>query len=342
MSATIVVGILVAVGEAHAPGTTALLAAAADALGPGASFVVEDTVTPSDSDALTAEDRLHAAAVVELAWSNAAGPTAGIRIHVAHVDRWIERRITFLPGDTQAERGRTIGFAVASMLLSETEFLSPAEPPVNTPREKTPRRRDPPESPDAAVPPGPGAPTTIDTTATEPIAPPSAQPWAIDLTAVGSVGLGGPASGIGGATHVEFSVLETIWLRAGGGVRTGGVPGQEGTDLVTWGTIGAAWRPLFPTGVGQLGTAVRLDGGTLFHYLSHRVADGQIEHKGRVVPGAVLMVEELWRFRPSLDVFFALGSEVAFGWTEVSVLGQLVTTIPPIRGMAELGVRLHL
>src|SRR3954471_13939049 len=110
-AARLIVGILVAAGDAHSPESAALASAAADALGPGASVVIEEaTAALTDGEALKLGRRLQAAAVVEVIWPNPAHGEVALRAHVAA--GWTERRIAFQSLDTPVERGRAVGFAL--------------------------------------------------------------------------------------------------------------------------------------------------------------------------------------------------------------------------------------
>jgi len=327
MSAAVLVAVLVAAGEAQAPATVAIQAAAAEVLGAG-SVVVRESATPSDSEVLRVEEQLQAAAVVALRWSDTVSAYVHVRIHVAREDRWIDREMAFLAADTMPERGRTIGFAIASMLLSQTEAATPPVEPKS-------------------VAPGPGPTATADSVAmvTPKYAPDEPREQvppsrAVDLSVVGSRGLGGPASGVGGAARIEFLIARTFWLRAGAAIRTGSVPRLNGNDIVASAALGVAWRPYPTTRTSPFGGGIRLDAGILFHDLSHRAIDGTAAHQNRLMPGATLAVEGTWRLTGSLDAVFALGSEMAFGATEVLVAGHPVATIPMLRGLAELGARI--
>ncbi|MDP9149257.1 MAG: hypothetical protein M3O36_04855, partial [Myxococcota bacterium] len=125
MADPLIVIVFVAAGGAADATTHAMERATHDALGLEAHVEVHETeIVPSDLDVLITEQRAHAAAVVELTWAEQ-GRQARLRVHVAQSGRWISRSIGFLPSDADAERGRTIGFAVASMLPDALREESP-------------------------------------------------------------------------------------------------------------------------------------------------------------------------------------------------------------------------
>lgn len=115
MSPVGVLAIVVAVGEAKTPVTEGLLAAAEEALLAGTSVRISEVTIPTDDEALRLENELEARAAVSLSWEDGAHLHAHIRLHVGRTDRWTDRQIRFSSVDTPRERGRTIGFAIASM-----------------------------------------------------------------------------------------------------------------------------------------------------------------------------------------------------------------------------------
>src|SRR5204862_3695777 len=131
----------------------------------------------SDRVALRAEDRMRAAAVVQFSWVDESRSRARLRLHVAETDIWTERTLAFSPADTEPERGRTLGFAVTSMLPEE---VLAARSRIMLPR------ADEAAAPAAAPPASAAAP-----------APPAPPRYAVRLGAAGSTGISGTAGGIG-------------------------------------------------------------------------------------------------------------------------------------------------
>jgi hypothetical protein len=121
--------ILVAVGEAASPAATAMTQGAHDAFAGTVTEVRETPTVPTDSDALSTEGTSRPDAVAELIWRDAEHRRATLRVHLRQSRRWIERSFTFAATDPAAERGRTLGFAVASIL---PEAAKPA-PPTSAP-----------------------------------------------------------------------------------------------------------------------------------------------------------------------------------------------------------------
>ena len=364
MSSAIVVVILVAAGEANAPATSTIAAAASETVGPNASFVVREVAVPSDNDALTLEDDLHASAVVEIVWSGTARTRVMLRLHLARLDRWVQREVTFLPADNPRERSRTVGFALASMLSSESDFRntlakaardSVAESPPKAKPKPEPASNRGPEPKMEPEPKGePEAPTEREPERrsrprTPPVTPP--EPYAVDLTAVGSTGIGGPAGGLGGAARVEYFVQHTFWLAASLGVRSGSLPNSNGgDDLVVSAMAGGAWRPFFPTSASPFELELAMQAGVLLHDFSYNDTPvTPAKHNTKLIPGGQLMLEGGFRLDASWEVIVGVGAEMAFGITEVQVEDlssnsppvSLPFTIPRFRGLGAAGLRLH-
>lgn len=365
MSPTLIIGILMAGGggDGQASEAAALLAAVTAALGPGVSVVVEYMPAPSEQDALRFEKVAHATAVAAI-WEEASGGAGGassrgtraarVRVHVAAAasagtsaaavspdGTWRAAHLTFLPGDSSFERGRTIGLTVAAMIQSSGVPLGTAQDAEIATRARTPT---------------PAPPATGSASPALPEAPGSTEDarLALEFDGIGAMGVGGPAGGLGAAVHLERArpsadrVGGGLWWRVGGGFRAGPVDAANGDDRVAWATVGGAWRlpgqPRVARDSGHpaknpLGIAITLDVGAVLHVLSHRQAAGPAIWQSRALPEASLGFAGTWRLGDSWEAQAGLGVEVAFGKTEVWVAQIPVTTIPVVRGLATLGVR---
>lgn len=337
MAVHTVVAVLIAVGEVSSPMTQgvtdAMTGALAEALGPATALVLRTTALSSDDEALAIEGELGAAAVARVMWDGPDQTVGVLRAHLRSTDRWFERRVTFSPADSRAERGRTLGFAFAALLLMAPEAARPAppEPPADVP--------DPAQM----------SPATAPTTAVKAAAPAeeSAEPLrdrslAIELAALAATGVGGPARGLGASLHAEWAVRRGFFARAGAAVRAGPVPGLNGEDTLAGVGAGLAFRPRVPDpGKTSLGLGVTLEALGLYQDLSHRTASGGSLHEGRVTAGVTTSVEASWGITRALDLFAALGAEVVFGSTDVTVAGRQVATVPIVRPTAQAGLRWH-
>jgi hypothetical protein len=332
--------ILVAAGE-RADLTRALVGATRDALGSNAVVVVREVPgEPSDPEALVTERNENADAVAELSWNDARHQQAFVRMHIAQDKRWVERSIGFLRLDADAERGRTLGFAIASILPPVSpEAAAPVAAPETTP----------------VAPPVPSAPIALPP-ATPPITPPPpaiVEPahvpsavdlhrstpsfFALDLMALGAVGVTDSSQGVaGGSAAGQWFVLPTLSLRLGGGVRAGTLGSQTST-LTILGTAGVVWHARPPTTSHPIGLSLRadylLDGTSVAHLA--------VNHWFKPVSGADALVESGLLLATDAQVVLGFGIEEVFGPTSVLVQGKPVGTLPALSVVGELGVRLR-
>jgi hypothetical protein len=311
--------ILVASGTSSDPTTTAMARAAREALGGDAAILVREVPQPpADEDALALGHTLGANAVVELLWKDAEHRRATLHVRVDPGTRWADRDIGFDPLDADAERGRTIGFALASMMPEEARAPQPVAPP-------------PPQPPDDRLAPPPPPP--------EPPGEPLRWRGAVD--AAGDASLGGNATGFGGALSGRWDFAPAFSLRVGVAARAGQVSAADASSLIVSGAVGIVWRMVPATTRRSFGLAARLDVLGIVDEVSRPATDGGASHASLVLPGADLALEASWLFAGRLALFAAVGGEAAFGDTPVFVHSERVATIAPVRGTFELGARVH-
>jgi hypothetical protein len=360
--------VLVAAGMAGDPTTLAMLRAARDALGDAPVEVREAHATPSDDDALAVEQQGHADAVVELAWIGAGRQHAKLRLHIARTGRWVERTIGFRPADAPAERGRTLGFAVASILpevgadvggtpgqpaaqsrpgpapqAAQPSQTLPAQPSSQPPSPAV-AAPNPPPTPAPASEPGPTVrPALVDHTSPSiPEARGSGAAGdmplvALDLLALGATGIAGNADGAGGGVAAHWFVHRRVSLRFGGGVRAGSVDADTLTFLASAGVALHPWRAM-PS--RPFGLSVRADYLVVRQSTTHYDANDQSVTKDfdpRSGLDAAFDVD--WLLAPSVDLVVGLGLEYVFGLTYIDSQSARVT-IPVLRATAEAGARL--
>lgn len=333
MLGNVVVGILIAAGGPPGPWSDAMSRALTEALGPNVTIVVRESSAEADLERRHLAREIRADAVAFIAWSGADAARAVVRVHAVRSDRFIDRQINFQAADSWPERGRTVGFSIAAVVMAETEGKLEDQPQAG--------RGD--ESPPSS----PASPPTVTTApgiageAAGGRRRVSAGRLALDLAALGALGLAGPATGFGGAAHAEYRLGGSWHLRAGSSLRTGAVPGLVGDDLAASAGLGVAFRPLVPATNRSFGLGAVVEGLVLYHDLSHREADGQTLHGGRFLPGIFAGADGSWAVAGPIDLLVGLGVEVALGRTEVVVAGQSVATVPPLRLQGEAGFRVH-
>jgi hypothetical protein len=369
MSAPITLILLVAAGSGSDPTTHTMVATTRDALGPSARVAVRETRSePSDAEALAVEQSDRANAVVEVAWGDSRHRQAKLRMHVARNDRWIDRLIAFRPSDVDSERGRTIGFAIASILPeapiegSESNASTASAPPAGASpgSTSTPEAEaETPKPPPAELP----APATVGSLPpSTPSSPPESQITvndaatvaakdansvatmrpllAVDVLAMG-LGIGGDAEGFGGGAALLWFFQRPFSLRVGGGIRGGNVRAAHATTLtasVSVGTVFHAWRS---TGSRPFGGSLRVDCLLLEQAMTHFVPGGSNQSRDQLRPGLDVFADGSWRLAPDVEAILGLGLEEVFVPTYVALQGARVATLPALRAGAEAGLRLR-
>jgi hypothetical protein len=230
--------------------------------------------------------------------------------------RTTEREIRFAETDAPAERGRTVGFALASMVPDELE-----------PRPPLPEPPKPPAAPPPAPPPH---------EAPVPVPPPRARRFSLELLGQGATGIGGAAGGLGGALGGRFRLSHGFLLRAGMGFRLGDVPAAQATTRVIAESLGVGWLGVISDGFRVGG---RVDALLIHQSVTHFSADDpEPVARGRFLPGVDARVEAISRIAERTDVMLAFGPEIALGTTHLHVAGAEASRIPPLRLAGEVGV----
>ena len=329
MTALILV-ILVASGEADSPASRSMLRATGETLGLQAEVSIHEIdVSVDDDGALSAGKRWHADAVARVSWQD------GHRHATVHLrgetgPRWIDREIGFQATDAEEERGRTIGFAVISML---PEGVVPRAEPPPPPASETSKKQ-----------PDPTSPTVTPEDEHDDEKPePAHDRWrgAVDLAVTGAAGIGGDACGLGGALRGQWFFLPNFSARIGIGARGGTVSAIDATSFSFFGAGGLSWHPAVPSRGRPFGFGGSVDVIAMHEGLSRTGAGGVAESQGRWIPAADLTLEGAFYFIESTAVVIAGGAEMTFGQTDVTLAGKNVDTIPPLRLVAEVAVRVR-
>jgi hypothetical protein len=361
MSGALTLIVFVAGTEPDSDVATSLARAAREALGADARIDLR-AGSPTDEDAVDEERRGQAAAVVELSFLDPKHRAGRLRVHVAQSGRWLERSIGFAVTDAEAERGRTLGFAAASM-LPETggEGASPNHGAASSPPAPAPGSTAAPTStsarPEASAAPAPPlqVPPLVTANLPPPEAPPSPsrstrespsrEPWrppsfVLDIFGMAYVGAGSSSfTAFGGGVSGQYFVTPLLGLRLGGGVLAGTVPEAEATTLFAVGRAGVSVSP-FRAGPGHpVGLGGHVDYACLYESMTHFIsATSSSTTNARVQSGVEAMLEVEWLL-PSLSLVGGFGGEEVFSPTYVDVRGALVATLPELRFLGEIGVR---
>jgi hypothetical protein len=316
MSPAVVLAIVIATHDVDDQATEAMRATAAEALGSPEAVAVRNVEVPSDGEALRVERSIRAQAVGQVVWLDAAHTRARLRVHAVETDRWIERTIAFSTVDTPVERGRALGFALTSMLPEETLAANPHRRPERPPE--------------------------ISKTAEGDFG------TSIRLGGIGSLGLGGNATGVGGAIAGEFYVTPTWLVRLSFAARWGHLPvlSPKATDLAGYGGLGVAFWPMRRTPGRSLSAGVRVDALVLFHSVT-----GPSDEPGnpettnsKPLPGIDVLGEVAWNMLGAVEIVTSLGLEAALGSTPLELGPRdntvVVGHIPVVRAVAEAAIRL--
>jgi hypothetical protein len=373
--------VLVAAGAAGDPTTVAMTAATRDALG-GAPVEVRETRGPPDDEAaLAMEASSHADAIVELRWADARHGQATLRLHIAAGGRWIERVIRFKPADAYAERGRTLGFEVASML---PEGAADRSPMPGGPSAASPTSQ--PSTP-AATPSPASSPSPVDssrppasTTAPPAVAQVPAPPLPAPVTSAPAPTTPAPPTPAPPAPATDTTHAPP----AAEAPRPRETSPVLALDLMALGSVGASaegaggglaghWFLLHSVSL-RLAAGIRAGAipkanastltllgaaGVVWHPwrstasqpvgLSLRVdyvggqssASDGSDTQRRPISGFDTLVDFSWLVTADVDVLLGAGLEDVFGETYIDLHGVRVATIPPLRAVGEAGVRLR-
>jgi hypothetical protein len=300
------------------PTTRAMEKALRTALGADAVVTVRRAAGSSEDELLTWAVGERANLLGIVTWSDEQRRATLRFVHPSE-GRWADREIKFDASDVPTERGRTVGFAFASMV----------------PDDAIPPRAAAPPAPAAPAPPAPE----------RPIVPPPTSPrrapdrWSLEAGATAASGINGFGGGFGGLAALRYRIAPSLAIRVAFTAREGDVSPASATARTYLGGAGIAWQ----TWVGapqRFGVGARADALLLAHEMVHLSADDTAPtHLTRVLPAGDLALEGSWRFVEQAGLFVSFGTEVAFGRTDVYVRDRLVAELAALRIFGEAGVR---
>jgi hypothetical protein len=312
--------VLLAAGEADDPVAAPMARAEEEALGGQAEVVLRQMRRlPSDEDAVKLGDDLRADALVELTWADALGRQAIVRVRTRSSERWVQREITFSDADVASERGRTLGFAAASMLPAEAPrdngppFPEPAPPPVPEP--------PPPPIPDK---------------------PPATPHRALsgiffEALAIGTAGVDGEGPGGGGGLAAEVTFARHFGFRFAGEARTAPIPSVAASSYTLQAAPGIAWRPVLTTGNRPIAFGGRVDALLGVYGLSHAAVPTPLQWQWS--PGARALLDAAWMVGEGWGISLALGAEAPLRTVQVVEGGSTLRTYYPLRVVTEVSFR---
>jgi hypothetical protein len=282
---------------------------------------------PGDEEAAQLGRDLRADAVVELSWQDAEHTHAVVRVKRLRdirspassesgrnvtEDRWLRREITFARSDVSTERGRTLGFAAASMVpvAASSRDAPPAVPMV-----------------DPFLSPAPPAPDK-----TRPLA--RLRPaWRglFEAMATGTLGAAGEGAGFGGGLSAELALGHAFGARLGVEARTAQVSYVGASAFGLLAAPGVSWRPVQGRSFAVGG---RLEGALGAYWLSRKGLSAPMEW----APGARALLDTAWLISDDAGFALAAGVEWPFRLVEVTEGGK-TTSYYPLRLVVQLGLR---
>ncbi len=358
----------------------ALARAAQDALGPQATIVVRAAAAPpSDEDAQATARTQRASACAVVSWQDAARLHARVHLQLEPSGPWTDRELVFEPADAAGEKGRALGFALASMLPPragappqvepapepEAAAAPQAEPAAATPQPE-PAAASAAQPLVAAQPPATAAATAparaaaaqaraqphaaqaqadaerppAPAPAESPVQPRGRPLGSVDVLASATDGWGGEGPRFGGALAAQWHFVRHFGLRALLAVRAGQVEAIEASAMVLDVGAGITWHTEPDRRALPLGAGLRLEALALRQALTRGAAAGRPrESHDRWLPAAQLVAEGSWEFSQDAALVAGAGGRLALGKTSVLVGGHPRASLLPASLLFELGLR---
>ena len=317
MSSPLVVVLVVALGSSDE--ATAVARTVQDALGSDAVVVLREESNLDDSHVSRLGQDLRADALVRITWTQDDARTeAHLHLYATGARSWTDRDVTFAPDDPREERGRALGYGIASMVRVTIPPVGERAPPSPTVGVE-PERPPPPPPPRVEV--SPSSRLTVDARFQ-------------NATALGETG---GSLGAEGALGYRFLRRVAILVRAG--LRGGEIDSAGAT--ATYLRLGASvsWTMFETRGSRPLALGGRLDAIALRQGASRLDPES---NGGRWMAATATVVEAGWAVLPRGAVVGGIGVEAAFESTRILVDDREAARIAPVRILGELGIRVGL
>ena len=316
---TIVLLIIVGLTAAERPRGSVVSSAVGAGLGTNARVLVEErTAQPTDADATSTADRLGGSAIAEISWADSTHSRARLHVYLVSDRSWYDEELAFEASDAAEDRERSVGLLVGAMIRARQadEPAPPAPPPP------------PPSAPPLTPPPAEGS--------TAVIAPASRMRFGFDVGGFGMAGIGGEAPGLGPALRARLVMSSSVSLHGGAALGFGSLPDAAAHMTTTRLAFGGRWR--FPPLLnGDVAFDVGLEAIVVHHAVSRTDPEAS---RDRWLPGGHLDGGLAWSLGRALELYATLGADAVLGVTPITLAGQRVGQIPPVRGTAEIGARI--
>lgn len=311
MTSPLVVVLVVALGRSDEATTAARTVQ--DALGPDAVVLLREESSLDDGSVSKLGKNLHADALVRITWTRQDSRTeAHLHLYATGARSWTDRDVAFGPEDPAEERGRALGFGIASMV----RVGIPPRPTAEVGPERSPAPQPPPGITTGASP-----------------------RLFVDVRFQGAAPLGSEGGSLGGVGALAYRVSRPLIVRLAGGLRAGDVDRANATTTYLRLGPGAAWTMFESTGARPLALGARVD------LLALRMAASRSDGPStgaRWMFGTDLVVEAGWAVLPRGVLMAGIGAEVALESTRILVDARETARIAPVRLTGELGVRIGL
>jgi hypothetical protein len=301
--------------ELPSPGTAAMTSATHDALGPDSEVRAE--LLP-EGDAMNLAKAERASGVVRVSWESDDHRRVRVLCYVPALDRVIDRELVFSASDPELERGRTLGFLVASIFI-DAGVVAPPRVSVEQPR--------PPE----ATP----APDSLQDKSQK--SAPSNSRWAIGAAAQ----LSGPgtATGFGAWLGLERSLGDLpLWFGGSFQARFGTVPEAQASSRFLALGPHATWLFAQPSTRSWLGVR---GGASLAQLSIARLSDSDVggpERRTRFLAAFELLLHAGYDFTPGSALAVDFGGELLSGKTQIFLRQREVARWPLLVPTLRVGV----
>jgi hypothetical protein len=307
MATPLIVVIVVALGSGNEASPVARTVQ--DALGSDAVVVLREEQNLDDANVSRLGRDLHADALVRILWTrDEARPEAHLHLYATGAAAWTDRDVRFAPDDPTEERGRALGYGIASMVRVGVP------PPEAVPPAK--RERD-------------GTATLVRSEALPRIS--------LEARFQGAGPIGDAGGSLGGEGALRYRFAGQVALRAGAALRAGDIDTASANAAYLRLGAGVAWTMLESRGSRPISFGGRVDVLALRQSASRR---DDTSSGVRWMLAADTLFEVGWAVLPRGALVGAVGAEAAFESTRVLVDEREAATIAPIRILGELGVRI--
>lgn len=322
---TLALTIWIAASQVAAPSTGALSEAAREMLGADARVRTEPF---PDGHPEAAAPPAPGEESALLSWDSPRHEHARVRICRA-ADDCLERWVAFEPGDPEVERGRTLGFLIASVVLNQS---APAPP----------KPEAPPKPPASAPPPvRPSQPSTApsEPAPREPVHVPLPRRFPRgELTAAAAVSGPGDATTLGASLGGDYAASPRLRVGLAGELRFGELSDAQASSGVASILVRASYVLAEPGSNTWLGVS----GGAGMYSLSashFSPDDRRPDRQSRFLFGGTLGGIGGVDFNATSALYLELSAEILSGKTTVFVHGEPRASWPVAGPLARIGLR---